>query len=54
MEKSNVNQTVAYCKPAIVVLGSVAEMIRGMHMKGHTGILEAIHWCFNPAYDLDE
>ena len=48
------NQTIAYCKPNMAVLGSVAEMICGTHIKGHTGIIEAIQWRINPAYDLDE
>jgi hypothetical protein len=54
MEQAKMNQTIAYCKPYVVILGSVAEMIRGTHIKGHTGIIEAIHWRINPAYDLDE
>lgn len=48
------NQTIAYCKPKIVILGSVAEMIYGTHIKGHRGVVEAIHWRILPAYDLDE
>jgi hypothetical protein len=48
------NQTIAYGKPNIVILGSVAEMIRGTHIKGHRGVVEAIHWRILPAYDLDE
>lgn len=48
------NETIAYCKPTIVVLGSVADMIRGTLIKGHRGILEAIHWRLLPAYDLDD
>ena len=48
------NKTIAYCKPNIVVLGSLAEMIRGTHIKGHTGIIEAILWRILPAYDIDE
>ena len=48
------NRTIAYYKPNIVVLGGVAEMIRGTHIKGHTGIIEAIQWRILPAYDLDE
>jgi hypothetical protein len=54
MEKARVDRTIAYCKPSIVILGSVAEMIRGTHIKGHRGIIEAIHWRILPAYDLDE
>jgi hypothetical protein len=48
------SQTIAYRKPSIVILGSVAEMIRGTHIKGHLGVVEAIHWRILPAYDLDE
>lgn len=48
------NTTIAYCKPNIVVLGSVSEMIHGTLIKGHIGILEAIQWRILPAYDLDE
>ncbi|MGA7792419.1 MAG: hypothetical protein WCA19_05225 [Candidatus Acidiferrales bacterium] len=47
------NKTIAYCRPNIVVLGSVAEMICAL-VKGHIGIIEAIQWRINPAYDLDE
>jgi hypothetical protein len=47
-------ETVTYCKATIVVLGSVAETICGTHIKGHEGIIEAIHWRILPAYDLDE
>jgi hypothetical protein len=54
MEAANMNKTVTYCKPTIVVLGSVTETIRGTHIKGHAGIIEAIHWRILPAYDLDE
>ena len=46
--------TIAYCKPHIVVLGRLAEMIRGTLIKGHTGIIEASQWRILPAYDLDE
>ena len=48
------NQPIACCKPNIVILGSMAEMIRGTHIKGHRGVVEAIHWCILPAYDLDD
>jgi hypothetical protein len=48
------NTPIAYSKPNIVVLGSVAEMIRGTLIKGHRGIIEAIHWRILPAYDLDD
>ena len=50
MEKAKMNKTIAYCKPNIVVLGSVAEMICGTHIKGHSGIIEAIHRHIHPAY----
>jgi len=43
-----------YTKPIVVVLGSVNKLIRGTHIKGHSGIIEAIHWRILPAYDLDE
>ena len=46
--------TIAYFKPHIVILGSVAEMIRGTLIKGHTGVIEATQWRILPAYDLDE
>jgi hypothetical protein len=48
------DQTIVYNKPNIAVLGTVAEMIRGTHIKGHRGVVEAIHWRILPAYDLDE
>ena len=35
------NKPIAYRKPDVVILGSVAEIIRGTHIKGHTGIIEA-------------
>jgi len=54
MEKAKMNSMIAYCKPNLTVLGSVAEMIRGTLIKGHRGIIEAIQWCILPAYDLDE
>jgi len=47
-------EAIVYCKPNIVALGSVAEMIRGTLIKGHRGVVEAIHWRILPAYDLDE
>jgi len=50
----NDNGKVAYCKPNVMVLGSVMEVIRGTLIKGHRGIIEAIHWRILPAYDLDE
>jgi hypothetical protein len=40
MEKAKMNKTIAYCKPNIVVLGSVAEMICGTLIKGHIGIID--------------
>ena len=45
---------IAYFKPNIVVLGSVSEIICATHIKGPTGVIEAILSRFNPAYDLDE
>ncbi len=48
------NQVIKYRKPVVVDLGSVMEVIRGTLIKGHTGIIEAIHWRILPAYDLDE
>jgi hypothetical protein len=48
------DQTIVYCKPNITVLGRVAEMIRGTHIKGYRGVVDAIHWRILPAYDLDE
>ncbi len=48
------SRIIAYCKPNVVVLGSVVEMIRGTHIKGHRGVVEAIHWHILPAYELDE
>lgn len=46
--------TIAYCKPKLAVMGNVAEMIRGTQVKGHIGIIEAIHWRILPAYHLDD
>ena len=48
------NKTIAYCNPNVVVLGSIAEMICGTYIKGPTGVIEAIQWHIQPAYDLDE
>ncbi len=48
------NEPIVYCKPSVVILGSIGEMICGTHIKGHTGIIEAIQWRIQPAYDLDE
>lgn len=45
---------IKYCKPVIVELGNVTEIIQGTHIKGHQGIIEAVHWRILPAYDLDE
>jgi hypothetical protein len=54
MEKGKMNSMIVCCKPNIVVLGSVAKMICGTHIKGPTGVIEAILSRINPAYDLDE
>jgi len=54
MEKAKMNTTIAYCKPNIVVLGRVAEMICATHVKGPTGVIEGTQWRINPAYDLDQ
>jgi len=48
------DQAIQYRRPVIVELGSLMEVIRGTLIKGHQGILEAIHWRILPAYDLDE
>jgi len=48
------NQAIKYRKPVIVDLGSVMEVIRGTHIKGHRGIIETSHWRIIPAYDLDD
>lgn len=48
------NSTIAYRKPNIVVLGSVAEMICATHIKGPTGDIESTLSRINPAYYLDE
>jgi hypothetical protein len=48
------NETIAYRAPEIITLGAIVEMIRGTHIKGYTGIIEAPQWRMNPAYDLDE
>ena len=52
--KKNVNHVIEYPKPVIVDLGSLMEVIRGTLIKGHRGIIEAIHCRVLPAYDLDE
>lgn len=44
----------SYKKPEIIVLGEANKMIAYTSVKAHLGILEAIAWCINPAYDLDE
>ena len=43
-----------YCKPVIVDLGSLKEVIRGTLIKGHRGIIETIRWKMIPAYELDD
>ncbi|MGA8152412.1 MAG: hypothetical protein WB952_15775 [Terriglobales bacterium] len=48
------HKVIEYRKPVMVDLGSVTEIIRGTLIKGHRGIIEAIHWRILPAYDLDE
>jgi len=48
------SNAIAYRKPNVVILGSVAELIGGTHIKGRTGIIEAIQWHIQPVYDLDE
>lgn len=48
------DQVTEYLKPVIVDLGSVMEVICGTLIKGQRGIIEAIHWCILPAYDLDD
>ncbi len=52
--ESTVSEMIAYRKPALVVLGSLIEMIRGTLIKGHRGIIEAVSSRILPAYDLDE
>ena len=48
------NEMIAYYKPYVAVLGSIAEVICGTHIKGPTGVVEAIQRRIQPAYDLDE
>jgi hypothetical protein len=48
------DQAIKYRKPVIVDLGSVMEVIQGTLIKGHTGIIESIHWRIIPAYELDD
>lgn len=48
------NTPIAYSRPSISVLGSVAEVIRGTLIKGHRGVIEAVQWRILPAYDLDD
>ena len=43
------NHAIEYRKPIIVDLGRVMEIIRGTLIKGHRGIIEAIHWRILPA-----
>lgn len=47
-------QLTQYQKPIILELGKVTEVVGGTLIKGHTGILEAIHSKIIPAYDLDD
>jgi hypothetical protein len=54
VDKEGMNKAIAYCKPNIVVLGRIAEMICATHIKGPTGLIEAIRWRILPVYDLDE
>ena len=51
--RRKVNKTIAYCKPNVVVLGSVAEMICATRVKGPAGVIEAVQWHIQPAYDLN-
>ena len=53
-ENTRMNQTIAYSKPSIEILGRVAEVIHGTLIKGHRGVVEGIRWRILPAYDLDE
>jgi hypothetical protein len=48
------DQAIQYSKPVIVELGSLMEVIGGTLIKGHQGIIEAIHWRILPTYDPDE
>jgi len=48
------DQPIIYCKPNIVVLGRVPELLRGTLVRGRMGVIESIHWHIIPAYDLDE
>jgi hypothetical protein len=52
--KAEMNVTIAYCRPEITILGAVIEMVQDTLIKGHRGIIEAIHWRILPAYDLDD
>jgi hypothetical protein len=45
---------ITYCKPDLVVLGSIVEMTCGTLIKSHRGMIEAFQWRILPAYDLDE
>jgi hypothetical protein len=53
-DRKNMNHALGYRKPVIVDVGSVMQVIGGTLIKGHRGIIEAIHWRIIPAYDLDE
>jgi hypothetical protein len=48
------SELVKYSKPIVVELGSVKKLICGTYIKGHRGIIEAVHWRMIPAYDLDD
>jgi hypothetical protein len=52
--KNKMDDATEYHKPVIIDLGDVTEVIQGTLIKGHTGVIEAIHWRIIPAYDLDE
>ena len=52
--KARMHTLMAYYKPTIVVLGSIAEMISATYIKGSRGAIEAIPWRIVPSYDLDE
>ncbi|MGD1079661.1 MAG: hypothetical protein ABR881_15165 [Candidatus Sulfotelmatobacter sp.] len=54
MDGKKMSNPIAYRKPDVVILGSVAEITGGTHIKGHTGIIEAVQWHMQPVYDLDE
>jgi len=48
------NKTIAYCKPNLVVLGRVAEMIYATRIRDSDRSHQAIQRHIQPAYDLDE